>query len=96
MPPYHFKKEYWVILAGRLIFVFVFHWFITVVTKVIAYIIPDMPKSLDLKIKREKFLAKEKEKSLKEKIRKSREDANLAEVDEQYNVDLSDLELKML
>eukprot|EP00794_Sanderia_malayensis_P008843 gene8843-9791_t len=74
MQPYNYSERYWVILAARLAFVFAFQWFITLIARTIAYIIPDMPKSLDLKIKRENFLAKKKEKKHKEEtgLRKPR------------------------
>ena len=94
-PPYHYTKEYWTILAGRLAFVFVFQWFITVIARVIAYIIPDMPKNLDLKIKREHFLAKEKEKIHKEAIGKRRARTKTAEGDK-YRADLTKTETQML
>ena len=84
------------ILAARLAFVFVFQWFITVVARVIAYIIPDMPKTLDLKIKRENFLAKEKEKSHKEVTGKRRARAKTAENDNKYSADLVKTETQML
>ena len=45
---------------------FVFQWFITFSTRLIAYIVPDMPKDLDLKIKREEYLAKQRERGHKE------------------------------
>lgn len=95
-PPYNYTKEYWVILAARLAFVFVFQWFITVIARVIAYIIPDMPKTLDLKIKRENFLAKEKEKSHKEVTGKRRPRAKTTENDNKYSADLAKTETQML
>ena len=38
---------------------FVFQYVVYAFTKFVAYLVPDRPKLLDLKIKREEFLAKE-------------------------------------
>ena len=46
-------------IAARLAFVFVFQYIVYAVTKFVAYLVPDRPKLLELKIKREEFLAKE-------------------------------------
>lgn len=46
-------------IAARLAFVFVFQYIVYGATKFVAYLVPDRPKLLDLKIKREEFLAKE-------------------------------------
>ena len=67
---YGFSKEYWQILAIRLAFVFVFQWFITAVTRAIAWAVPDIPETLDLKIRRENFIAAEAVKDHKEQCGK--------------------------
>ena len=46
-------------IAARLAFVFVFQYVVYGITKFVAFIVPDKPKILDLKIRREEFLAKE-------------------------------------
>ncbi|XP_065066302.1 anoctamin-4-like isoform X2 [Rhopilema esculentum] len=95
--PYSYSKVYWITLAARLAFVFVFQWFITVVSRVIAYIIPDMPKSLDLKIKREHFLAKEKEISHREATGKRKPRTKDKQKDDsKWSEDLSKTETQML
>ncbi len=57
--PYNVTKQYWHVIAARLAFVFVFQYVVYGVTKFVAYLVPDRPKLLELKIKREEFLAKE-------------------------------------
>lgn len=57
--PYAVTKQYWHVIAARLAFVFVFQYVVYAFTKFVAYLVPDRPKLLDLKIKREEFLAKE-------------------------------------
>lgn len=56
-PPYKQNKQYWHIIAARLAFVFVFQFSVYVITSFIAWLVPDVPKDLDLKAKREKHLA---------------------------------------
>ena len=41
----------------RLIFTFLFQWIVTGITQTLAWIIPDRPRGLRLKIKREQYLA---------------------------------------
>ena len=57
--PYDVTKQYWQVIAARLAFVFVFQYVVYGITKFVAFIVPDKPKILDLKIRREEFLAKE-------------------------------------
>lgn len=57
--PYSVTKQYWHVIAARLAFVFLFQYIVYAVTKFVAYLVPDRPKLLELKIKREEFLAKE-------------------------------------
>ena len=57
--PYSVTKQYWQVIAARLAFVFLFQYIVYGVTKFVAYLVPDRPKLLELKIKREEFLAKE-------------------------------------
>ena len=57
--PYDVTKLYWHVIAARLAFVFVFQYIVYGITKFVAWLVPDKPKLLELKIKREEFLAKE-------------------------------------
>lgn len=57
--PYAVTKQYWHVIAARLAFVFVFQYIVYACTKFVAWLVPDRPKLLELKIKREEFLAKE-------------------------------------
>jgi len=57
-PPYKQNKHYWHIIAARLAFVFVFQFSVYLITSFIAWAVPDVPKDLDLKVKRENHLAK--------------------------------------
>lgn len=45
-------------MTVRLIFAFLFQWTVSAAGRVLAWIIPDRPRSLDLKIKRQEYLAK--------------------------------------
>jgi len=76
--PYTRNQEYWVILSARLAFILSFIVVVIGIKWVIGYLIPDMPKNLELKIKRERYLAgkadkEHKESSGKRKKRTSRE-----------------------
>ena len=46
-------------IAEKLAFVFVFQYIFYSIRKFLAWLVPDQPKLLALKIKREEFLAKE-------------------------------------
>lgn len=46
-------------IAAKLAFVFVFQYIVYLIRKFLARLVPDQPKLLALKIKREEFLAKE-------------------------------------
>ncbi|XP_074654198.1 anoctamin-7-like [Tubulanus polymorphus] len=50
---------YWHLLAARLGFVILFEHIVFGINKVIDFMVPDVPESLELKIKRERFLAKQ-------------------------------------
>lgn len=45
-------------IAARLAFIFVFQYIVYGITKFVAWLVPDRPKLLELKIRREEFLAK--------------------------------------
>jgi len=50
---------HWYILALKFLFVIIFEHFVFGVCKLIDIMVPDIPESLDIKIKRERYLAKE-------------------------------------
>nr|XP_043878705.1 anoctamin-2b isoform X2 [Solea senegalensis] len=65
---YHFSKQYWCVLAARLAFVILFQNLVMFLSLVVAWVIPDVPKTIMEQLKREKkllvdlFLREEKEK----------------------------------
>ena len=56
--PYKQNKQYWHVIAARLAFVFVFQFSVYLITGFIAWLVPDVPRDLELKSKREQHLAK--------------------------------------
>ena len=46
--------------TARLAFVMVFQYFVFCTVGILAWIIPDVPRALEIKIKRDEFVAKEK------------------------------------
>ena len=50
---------HWKILAVKFAFVIIFEHVVFGVCKLIDILVPDIPASLDIKIKRERYLAKE-------------------------------------
>ncbi|XP_069376213.1 anoctamin-2b isoform X2 [Paralichthys olivaceus] len=65
---YQFSKHYWCVLAARLAFVILFQNLVMFLSLVVAWVIPDVPKTIVEQLKREKkllvdvFLREEKEK----------------------------------
>ncbi|XP_061524258.1 anoctamin-2b isoform X5 [Phycodurus eques] len=65
---YHFSKHYWCVLAARLAFVILFQNLVMFLSLVVAWVIPDIPKTIVEQLKREKkllvdlFLREEKDK----------------------------------
>jgi len=57
--PYEFTLQYWHILAARLAFIIVFEHLVFGIKSFIAYLIPDVPKNLYDRIRREKYLVQE-------------------------------------
>ncbi|CAL8351850.1 unnamed protein product [Merluccius merluccius] len=53
---YEFTKEFWAILAARLVFVIVFQNVVMLMSDFIDWLIPDMPKDISLQIHKEKIL----------------------------------------
>ncbi|XP_032221070.1 anoctamin-3 isoform X2 [Nematostella vectensis] len=56
--PYEVSKQYWHVIAARLAFVFAFQYIVYAVTKFVAWLVPDRPRHLELRIKRQEYLAK--------------------------------------
>ncbi|NXO50169.1 ANO7 protein, partial [Aramus guarauna] len=50
---------YWQLLAIRLGFIIVFEHVVFFIGRVIAWLVPDIPESVEVKVKRERYLAKE-------------------------------------
>lgn len=65
---YQFSKQYWCVLAARLAFVILFQNLVMFLSVIVAWVIPDVPKTIVEQLKREKkllvdlFLQEEKEK----------------------------------
>ncbi|KAK6309381.1 hypothetical protein J4Q44_G00208440 [Coregonus suidteri] len=57
--PYDFTLQFWHVLAARLAFIIVFEHLVFGIKSFIAYLIPDMPKSLCDRMRREKYLMQE-------------------------------------
>ncbi|XP_055345444.1 anoctamin-5-like [Paramacrobiotus metropolitanus] len=56
---YFYNMTFWHIFAARLVLVLVLEHFILIITRIIAYMVPDLPSWLHAKILRQNFLAKE-------------------------------------
>ncbi|XP_032895485.1 anoctamin-2-like [Amblyraja radiata] len=65
---YEYSKQYWTILAARLTFVIIFQNLVMFLSNVLDWLIPDIPKDISVRMKREKtllvdvFLKEEREK----------------------------------
>ncbi|XP_075996791.1 anoctamin-3 isoform X2 [Genypterus blacodes] len=57
--PYEFTLQFWHVLAARLAFIIVFEHLVYGIKSFIAYLIPDMPKDLCDRMRREKYLMQE-------------------------------------
>ncbi|XP_051917114.1 anoctamin-3 isoform X3 [Hippocampus zosterae] len=57
--PYEFTLQFWHVLAARLAFIIVFEHLVFGIKSFIAYLIPDMPKDLCDRMRREKYLMQE-------------------------------------
>ncbi|KAM8890653.1 anoctamin-3 isoform 4-T4 [Spinachia spinachia] len=57
--PYEFTLQFWHVLAARLAFIIVFEHLVYGIKSFIAYLIPDMPKGLCDRMRREKYLMQE-------------------------------------
>ncbi|KAJ8349382.1 hypothetical protein SKAU_G00245120 [Synaphobranchus kaupii] len=54
--PYEISKEYWAVLAARLAFVIVFQNVVMLMSAVVDWLIPDIPKDISMQIHKEKVL----------------------------------------
>uniref|UniRef100_UPI00398F364A anoctamin-4-like n=1 Tax=Pristiophorus japonicus TaxID=55135 RepID=UPI00398F364A len=57
--PYAYTLQFWHVLAARLAFIIVFEHLVFSVKNLIAYLIPDLPKDLRDRMRREKYLIQE-------------------------------------
>ncbi|XP_056273218.1 anoctamin-3 isoform X2 [Pseudoliparis swirei] len=57
--PYKFTLQFWHVLAARLAFIIVFEHLVYGIKSFIAYLIPDIPKDLCDRMRREKYLMQE-------------------------------------
>uniref|UniRef100_A0A3B3RBH5 Anoctamin n=1 Tax=Paramormyrops kingsleyae TaxID=1676925 RepID=A0A3B3RBH5_9TELE len=78
--PYAYTLQFWHVLAARLAFIIVFEHLVFTIKNLIAYLIPDLPKDLRDRMRREKYLIQEMmyeaelERLQKEKNEKKRHD----------------------
>ncbi|CAJ1057315.1 anoctamin-1-like [Xyrichtys novacula] len=54
--PYEISKEFWAVLAVRLAFVIVFQNVVMLMSDIVDWLIPDIPKDISLRIHKEKIL----------------------------------------
>ena len=59
MEPYDFNRQYFFVLAVRLAFVIIFQYFVFFTVGLLDWLIPDIPRKLEVKIKREDYVARE-------------------------------------
>lgn len=57
--PYDFNRQYFFVLAVRFIFVLLFQYFVYFTVGFLYWLIPDIPYKLEVKIKRENYIARE-------------------------------------
>uniref|UniRef100_A0A6Q2X4S2 Anoctamin n=1 Tax=Esox lucius TaxID=8010 RepID=A0A6Q2X4S2_ESOLU len=57
--PYSYTLQFWHVLAARLAFIIVFEHMVFTIKNLIAYLIPDLPKDLRDRMRREKYLIQE-------------------------------------
>uniref|UniRef100_A0A674AU73 Anoctamin n=1 Tax=Salmo trutta TaxID=8032 RepID=A0A674AU73_SALTR len=55
----HFRPEYFHLLACRLAFVIIFEHVVFLIGRLIDFMVPDIPEDVEIKIKREHYMAKE-------------------------------------
>jgi hypothetical protein len=57
-PPYDYSEHYLHVTLARVLFVLFFQYIVFFVKDLLAWLVPDVPKSLEEKIKRENHLAR--------------------------------------
>ncbi|MBN3321994.1 ANO4 protein, partial [Atractosteus spatula] len=57
--PYTYTLQFWHVLAARLAFIIVFEHLVFTIKNLISYLIPDLPKDLRDRMRREKYLIQE-------------------------------------
>ena len=57
--PYDFNRQYFFVLAVRLGFVIIFQYFVFFTVGFLDWLIPDVPHKLEVKMKRENYVARE-------------------------------------
>ncbi|KAM4676011.1 anoctamin-4-like [Discoglossus pictus] len=57
--PYAYTLQFWHVLAARLAFIIVFEHLVFCIKNLISYLIPDLPKDLRDRMRREKYLIQE-------------------------------------
>lgn len=57
--PYSLSPVYWHVFAARLAFVVIFEHLVFIITAVMQFLIPDIPRELKTQMQREQLLAKE-------------------------------------
>lgn len=57
--PYDFNRQYFFVLAVRLAFVIIFQYFVFFIVSLLDWLIPDIPRKLEVKIMRESYVAKQ-------------------------------------
>ncbi|KAM5228660.1 anoctamin-7 [Ctenodactylus gundi] len=55
----HYSRTYWNLLAIRLAFVIVFEHVVFAIGRILDLLVPDIPESVEIKVKREYYLAKQ-------------------------------------
>lgn len=59
LAPYGYTLQFWHVLAARLAFIIVFEHLVFCIKHLISYLIPDLPKDLRDRMRREKYLIQE-------------------------------------
>ena len=80
--PYGYSYIHWEIMAMRLVFAFLFQWTVSIAGRVLTWIIPDRPQKLDIRIKREEYLAREALREYKLRIGHRKPDMESSESEE--------------
>ena len=58
--PYQFSRQYFFVLAVRFGFVILFQYFVFFTVQLLDWLIPDVPHKLEVRIKRENYIARER------------------------------------